>query len=112
MKVSEELLIIPRIEIINGFTCPICLSTFNGIDQTTTLDHCPDCGQHIEINTDLFIELKEKVQELPEEDKNKICEYNAYIGINGRVSRWIAGIYKARLDKRIGGADGEDCIDA
>lgn len=142
MKARNELLIVPENKVGGGFVCPICLSVAIGKKWASHVKYCPNCGQHIKVDTKLFYDLEEKVNELPEEGKKIICEFFIYGGINGKNARFIAGIYKARLENRLkdksfedaqlsfedcliktsleerieqqakGGADGEDCVNA
>ena len=108
MKARDELLIVPENKVVGGFVCPICLSVAIGKKWASHVKYCPDCGQHIKVDTKLFCNLEEKVAELPEEDKKKICEFQIYGGIDVKCARYIAGIYKARLEKRLKDKSFED----
>lgn len=105
-KPRDELLIIPENEVVGGFICPICQSVAIGARWAKHAKYCPDCGQRIKIDSKAFNDLKEKAEQLPEEQQKNICAYTAFIGIDGTWKKSISGIYAGR------GIDGEDCSNA
>ena len=92
----DELLVIPEQD-LGGFICPICNGVAIGMKWASHANHCPDCGQHIKINTQLFDKLKGKAMEIPESVRDKYCEYGLIIGQG--IQREINGVYKKRIEE-------------
>jgi PHP family Zn ribbon phosphoesterase len=100
MNERDELLIIPQAD-PSGFICPKCLTFYSGKKLEKHANYCPDCGQHIKIDTRRFKKLKEKVSGLSWSDKEKCCSYYSLIAPEGTSGRVIAGIYEKKLEKLI-----------
>ena len=89
-KSRDELIVIPVDEVGGGFMCPKCLSIAIGKSWASHAKYCPECGQHIRINTSEFMSLKQKVPFFTEDQQKEMCTY--YLGT-------ISGIYKDRMMK-------------
>ena len=99
MSERDEVIVIPEAE-PSGFVCPVCLAVAIGKKWASHANYCPDCGQHIKINTEKFSELKKKLSDLPWEEKEKCCRYYSVAAPEGLNGRMISGIYAKRLDNR------------
>ena len=106
-KDRDELLVIPEQEVVGGFICPICQGVAIGNNWASHAKYCPDCGQHIKIDTEQFIKLRDKVLTIPENERDGICENTVFIGLNG-YEKTIAGVYKKRLEARKKDKGGEN----
>ena len=98
-KDRDELLVIPEQDVVGGFICPICLSVAIGNKWASHAKYCPDCGQHIKIDTEQFKKLRDMAMTIPENERDGICEHTVFIGLNG-YEKNIAGVYKKRLEER------------
>lgn len=95
----DEVLVIPEQD-LGGFICPVCKGVAIGKSWASHCKYCPDCGQRININTPMFEKLKKEALEIPEAERMDVCEHNVFIGLKGAPEKYIAGVYKKRLEAR------------
>ncbi len=91
----DELIVIPE-QALGGFICPRCKGVAIGMKWASHANYCPDCGQHIKINTKLFDTLKGKALTIPEDVRDSYCEYELRIG--KEIGKEICGVYKNRIE--------------
>ena len=95
----DDILVIPEQD-LGGFICPICKGVAIGKGWQSHCKYCPDCGQRIQIDTLKFKKLRDKVLEIPEDGREGLCEHDVFIGLSGHYEKYIAGVYKKRLEAR------------
>ena len=91
----DELIVVPE-QAMGGFICPKCRGVAIGMKWASHANYCPDCGQHLKINTKLFESLKDKALTIPENVRDSYCEYELRIGND--IRRDICGVYKKRIE--------------